>query len=287
MSSNHFTNQSWNGGRKKAGGGGREPFAAFVCDDEHAEWLRTLCHEFGWSAERVQKGGPRQAVQILSVTASPQILLIDLSDTQDIMHELNALAEVCEPRTLVLAMGLINDVGYYRDLISSGIQDYLVKPLGLDALRNAMLTAKAAILGAHQLHPENHQRSTNIAVIGTRGGVGATTIATSLAWVIAERHRQNAALLYLDIQFGTCAMTFDVEPGRGLTDALENPNRIDSLFIERSMVRLSNLLSVLSAEAAINQPLILAEEALAMLKEEMRNNCSFLVMDVPRQVAAQ
>ena len=280
-------NAPWNSSRKKGGIAAREPFAAFACDDDHAELLRAMCREFDWPIERVQKGGPRQAVQMLSVTASPQILLIDLSESQDIMHELNALAEVCEPGTLVLAMGHINDVGYYRDLIASGIQDYLLKPLSIDALRNAILTAQAAILGARQMHAENQQRSTNIAVIGTRGGVGATTIATSLAWVIAERHRQNAAILDFDIQFGSCALTFDVEPGRGLTDALENPSRIDGLFIERSMVRMSDRLSVLSAEAAINQPLMIAEEALGLLKEEMRNNCNFLVMDIPRTVVVQ
>jgi pilus assembly protein CpaE len=40
-------------------------------------------------------------------------------------------------------------------------------------------------------------------------------------------------MLDLDVHFGTGALALDLEPGRGLTDAIENPSRIDGLFIER------------------------------------------------------
>src|SRR4028119_1532759 len=93
------------------------------------------------------------------------------------------------------------------------------------------------------------------AVVGVRGGVGASTIATSLAWLLGERTGRSTALLDLDVHFGTGALALDLEPCRGLTDAIENPSRIDGLFIERAMVRANERLSVLSAEAPIHQPL--------------------------------
>ena len=94
------------------------------------------------------------------------------------------------------------------------------------------------------------------AVIGVRGGAGATTVATSLAWLMGEKLRRSTALLDLDVHFGTGALSLDLEPGRGLTDAIENPSRIDGLFIERAMVKASEKLAVLSAEAPINQPML-------------------------------
>ena len=113
------------------------------------------------------------------------------------------------------------------------------------------------------------------AVIGVRGGVGASTIATSLAWLLGEKAHRSTALLDLDVHFGTGALALDLEPGRGLTDAIENPSRIDGLFIERAMVRANERLSVLSAEAPIHQPLVTDGTAFFQLQEEMRNAFEF------------
>ena len=57
----------------------RDPFTAFVCDEATADMLRPIAVEHGWSPEKVNKGGLRNAVQTLSVSASPSILFVDLS----------------------------------------------------------------------------------------------------------------------------------------------------------------------------------------------------------------
>ena len=76
-----------------------------------------------------------------------------------------------------------------------------------------------------------------------RGGVGASTLVTSLAWTFASDRKMSTALLDLDVHFGTGALALDLEPGRGLTDAIDNPSRIDGLFIERAMIRANDNLS--------------------------------------------
>src|SRR3546814_12142741 len=108
------------------------------------------------------------------------------------------------------------------------------------------------------------------AVIGVRGGVGGSTVASSLAWLLAEKEHRSTALLDLDVHFGTGAMAFDLEPGRGLTDELENPSRIDGLFIERAMVRATERLAVPSAEAPMHQPLMAAGSARFPPPEKLR-----------------
>jgi pilus assembly protein CpaE len=264
----------------------RDPFTAFVCDDATADMLRPVAVEHGWSPEKVNKGGLRNAVQSLSVSASPNILFVDLAESADPLNDINALAEVCEPGTIVIATGQVNDVRLYRDLVASGIHDYLLKPFTVDQLRDTFAHAQS-ILSGPRGEAAADKPHVMTAVIGVRGGVGASTLATSLAWLLGEKAHRSTALLDLDVHFGTGALALDLEPGRGLTDAIENPSRIDGLFIERAMVRANEHLSVLSAEAPIHQPLITDGTAFFQLQEEMRNAFESTVVDLPRHMLIQ
>ncbi|ATW04131.1 pilus assembly protein CpaE [Sphingorhabdus sp. YGSMI21] len=263
---------------------GREPFAAFVCDDDTLEMLRPVAEEMGWSIDKCSKGGLRNAVQTLSVSASPNILLVDLSESGDPLNDINSLAEVCEPGTVVVAMGQVNDVRLYRDLIVSGLQDYLLKPFSPDQLRDVLAQAQAVINAPKIDDPQAEKPHISTAVIGTRGGVGASTIATSLAWLLSHDRERLTALLDLDVHFGTGALSLDLEPGRGLTDAIDNPSRIDGLFIERAMIKANEKLSLLSAEAPINSPILTDGTAFFQLQEEFRAAFDCTVIDLPRDM---
>src|SRR5688500_10515403 len=265
----------------------RDPFTAFVCDDATADMLRPIAVEHGWSPEKVNKGGLRNAVQTLSVSASPSILFVDLSESGDPLSDINSLAEVCEPGTVVIAAGQVNDVRLYRDLVASGIQDYLLKPFTADQLRDAFANAQLTISGPRLSENATEKPNVTAAVIGVRGGVGASTIASSLAWLMGDKGGRSTALLDLDIHFGTGALGLDLEPGRGLTDAIENPSRIDGLFIERAMVRANDKLCVLSAEAPINQPMATDGSAFFQLQEEIRNAFESTILDLPRPMLVQ
>jgi pilus assembly protein CpaE len=143
------------------------------------------------------------------------------------------------------------------------------------------------IAGPRVNEPSADRPHVMASVIGVRGGVGASTIATSLAWLMGDKAGRSTALLDLDVHFGTGALALDLEPGRGLTDAIENPSRIDGLFIERAMVRANDKLSVLSAEAPINQPLLTDGSAYHQLQEEMRAAFESTVLDLPRPMLVQ
>jgi pilus assembly protein CpaE len=262
----------------------RDPFNAFVCDDDTLELIRLAAADMGWPMEKCHKGGLRNAVQSLSVSASPNILFVDMSESGDPINDINALAEVCEPGTVVIAAGQVNDVRLYRDLLSSGIQDYLLKPLSLDQVRESLTMAQAMLSAPKHADMHDDRPHHMMAVVGVRGGVGASMVSTSLAWAISEQADRQTALLDLDVHFGTGALTLDLEPGRGLIDAIDNPSRIDGLFIERAMVRASDKLSLLSAEAPIHQPVMTDGSAFFQLEEELRNAFEMTIVDIPRQV---
>ncbi|MDP3908077.1 pilus assembly protein CpaE [Novosphingobium sp.] len=264
--------------------GNRDAFNAFICDDAALDVLRPVVIEMGWQPEKCHKGGLRNAVQSLSITASPNILMVDLSESGDPLSDINALAEVCEPGTVVIAVGQVNDVRLYRDLIASGIQDYLLKPLSPGQVRDALVNAQAIFAAPKNQDVSAAKRHISTAVIGTRGGVGASTLATSLAWLFSADEKMPTALLDLDVHFGTGALVLDLEPGRGLTDAIENPGRIDGLFIERAMIRANDHLAILSAEAPMNSPLMTDGAAFVQLEEEFRQAFEMTVIDLPRNM---
>lgn len=264
--------------------GNRDPFSAFICDDAALDVLRPVIIEMGWQPEKCNKGGLRNAVQSLSISASPAILMVDLSESGDPLNDINALAEVCEPGTVVIAVGQVNDVRLYRDLLASGIHDYLLKPLSASQLRDALTQAQAVFASPRNGEGDTPKKHVSTAVVGTRGGVGASMLATSLAWHFSADHKLPTALLDLDVHFGTGALTLDLEPGRGLSDAIENPSRIDGLFIERAMVRANDHLAILSAEAPINSPLMTDGAAFVQLQEEFRQAFEMTVVDLPRNM---
>ena len=271
--------QSW-----KPQSNGRDPFAAFICDETALDVLRPVVIELGWAPEKCNKGGLRNAIQSLSVSASPNILLVDLSESGDPLNDINALAEVCEPGTVVIAIGQVNDVRLYRDLLASGIHDYLLKPLSASVLRDSLNQAQAVFTAPRAGEGEVVASHVSTAVVGTRGGVGASMLATSLSWYFASQKNKPTAFLDLDIHFGTGALALDLEPGRGLTDAIDNPSRIDGLFIERAMIRAHDNLAILSAEAPINSPLMTDGAAFLQLEEEFRQAFEMTVIDMPRNM---
>ena len=269
---------------KPATSGNRDAFNAFICDEAALDVLRPVVIEMGWQPEKCHKGGLRNAIQSLSITASPNILLVDLSESGDPLSDINALAEVCEPGTVVIAVGQVNDVRLYRDLLASGIHDYLLKPLSPSQVRDALINAQAIFSAPKSHDPSVAKRHISTAVIGTRGGVGASTLATSLAWLFSADEKMPTALLDLDVHFGTGALALDLEPGRGLTDAIENPARIDGLFIERAMIRANDHLAILSAEAPMSAPLMTDGAAFVQLEEEFRQAFEMTVIDLPRNM---
>jgi pilus assembly protein CpaE len=266
--------------------GERETFAAYVCDDVSAQMLATVANERGWSQDMVFKGGIAAGVRALGAMPVPEFLVVDISECADPRADMQALADVCDEGTIVLAIGALNDVSLYRDLINAGVHDYLVKPLANDLLRAAFDSVMEALSAPEDSEDEAPAGDgQNIVFVGIKGGAGASSLAANIAWLSAQNGTATS-LLDLDLFFGTSAMQFDLEPGRGLIDALENPSRVDGLFLERAVVKPHEKLAVLCAEAPIGSVSAPAEGALSHLVEAMSENYQTVIVDVPRQMLA-
>jgi pilus assembly protein CpaE len=256
---------------------------AFVADDVTRQTLIRLAAEEKWRDPVIQTGGIAVARQELSEADSPALLIVDLSESSEPLADVNGLADVCEPGTRVIALGTANDVRLYRSLIDAGVTDYMVKPVAAADLARAVTHA---ISGGKPDAAEG-KRGRIHTVIGARGGIGASTVALNLAWILSQEQKQRTVLIDLDLHFGTVALSLDIDPGSGFRDVLHNPGRIDPLFLERAAIRLNDTLAILGTEEPLSTAGHWSPEAFIPMLSELGKMFDHVVLDVPRAFAVQ
>ncbi|MDD3181255.1 MAG: AAA family ATPase [Alphaproteobacteria bacterium] len=258
-------------------------FMAFVSDEKTADTVRTWADRQGFPADTVQIGGPELFTTLLESDAPPKLVLIDFDNQEQPVQIAARIVSLCGSTVRVVALGTANDVPLFRDMLSAGVSDYLVKPLTPELLTQTMM---AATRGQNANGAGPAKDCKNIVVIGVRGGVGASTLATNTAWIIAHEMKKKCALLDLDLQYGTSALALDIEPGHGLRDVLSSPQRVDSLMIAGAMITEGENFSILSAEESIEEVIHIDPNAIMALLKEMRTGYQAVVIDLPRHMVA-
>lgn len=255
---------------------------AFVTDTETETLLREVLEEALPAGGAFHQGGVRAAITMLRKIATPQTLILDVSGETSPLESLARLAEVVEPSAQVLVIGTNAHMAFYREVTRGlGALDYLAKPLTRDAVRRIFLPYLADRPDAAASH-DTISMGRVISVTGARGGVGTTTIATNLAWLFGNKFARHTALLDADLHFGSAAMLLDSPTGTGLRVALEAPDRLDTLFIERAASPVSERLHVLATEIRLSDTLGLVPNAMQNLLEAMRRRYALIVADTPR-----
>jgi len=261
----------------------REPFGAFVCDDTAYAAAVQLAGKRGWPPAEVQRGGLAAALRQLGVIAAPEILLIDLSDVADAEDIAAGLGELAAG-SKVIALGTQNDVEMFRRVMDAGAADYLAKPVDTKQLAAAVERAETARIAGQ---PVQARRGRCIAVVGARGGVGASTVAGNLAWLVANERERQTGLVDLDLQYGSQALAFDLQPAAGLREALEDPERVDDSMIDNLSVQAGERLSVFAAEEAIDDVPVMPRTAATQLLAKLRESRDVLLADLPRHLLGQ
>lgn len=257
--------------------------AAFIADtDTAAGAARVLGRIFG-EAAMVLDGASGHALTWLAQAPTPGILLIELSDCDDPAARLDELAGHCAPGTHVIGLGRWNDIGLYRRLIAMGLDDYLTLPASEDDVAGAIERLNRTSETASGGEAAAGHR---VVVVGVRGGVGATTVATGLAWQLSREGRRTA-LLDLDLAFGSSALALDHETDGGLVEALSAPERMDTLMLSRAATRIDDHLTLYGGLRAPELPQVTQPEALERLLELMDQDYATVVVDLPRHLVAE
>jgi pilus assembly protein CpaE len=128
---------------------------------------------------RIQMGGLTAAIEAYQSSPTPNVIMLETeSRSDDILGGLDKLAEICDAGTRVVVIGRMNDVTLYRELVRRGVSDYLISPVGpLQIVRSV-----CGLFSAPDAKPVGRI----IAVVGAKGGVGASTIAHNIAFAISD-----------------------------------------------------------------------------------------------------
>jgi pilus assembly protein CpaE len=224
---------------------------------------------------KIQMGGMPVAIEAYRTAPTPNVIILETEARGDILAGLDQLASVCDAGTRVVVIGRVNDVTLYRELVRRGVSDYVIAPVNpIDVVRSICSLFSA---------PEARAVGRIIAIVGAKGGVGASTIAHNVAWAIARDLALDSVVADLDLAFGTAGLDYNQDPPQGIADAVFSPDRIDTAFIDRLLSKCTDHLSLLAAPATLDRVYDFGIDAFDSIFDTLRTTMPCIVLDVPHQ----
>src|ERR1700729_3179971 len=225
---------------------------------------------------RIQMGGMAAAIEAYQSSPTPNVIILEAEHRNSaILAALDQLANYCDAGTRVVVIGSMNDVTLYRDLVRRGVSDYLISPVGV-------LQVVRAISGLYSA-PDAKPVGRIIAVVGAKGGVGASTVAHNIAFSIARDLSLAAGVPDLDLAFGPPGLDFNQDPPQGIAEAVFSPDRVDTAFVDRLLAKCTDHLSLLAAPATLDRVYDFGADAFDSIFDSLRATVPCVVLDVPHQ----
>ena len=231
-----------------------------------AAWPRPISRSI-WAAWRRRSSSTRSA-------PTPNLIILESRrEPRELLESLAQLAEYCDPTTKVVVIGHYNDVGLYRELIRSGISEYVVAPISMADI--------VSVISAIFVDPDAEPIGRSIAFIGAKGGVGSSTIAHNVAWAMSTLFKSEVVVADLDLAFGTANINFDQDPAQGIAEAVFSPERIDEVYLDRLLAQCSEHLSLLAAPSTLERVYDFDPDAFSQIIDTAQRSAPLLVLDVP------
>ncbi|WP_189394134.1 MULTISPECIES: CpaE family protein [unclassified Mesorhizobium] len=223
---------------------------------------------------KVHMGGIATAIEFYRSAPTPNLILLESrSEPKQLLEQLGQLAEYCDPTSKVVVIGHYNDVGLYRELIRSGISEYVIAPVSM--------TDIVSVVSSIFVDPESDPIGRSIAFIGAKGGVGSSTIAHNVAWAMSSLFKSEVVVADLDLAFGTANINFDQDPAQGIAEAVFSPERVDEVYLDRLLAQCAEHLSLLAAPSTLERVYDFDPDAFSQVIETAQRSAPLLVLDIP------
>ncbi|WP_407155645.1 CpaE family protein [Bradyrhizobium sp. STM 3557] len=226
----------------------------------------------------IKMGGMARAIETYHSQPTPNVIVLETKPGTSVLDGLDELATVCDPGTRVVVIGGPEDTVAYRELVRRGVNDYVVGPVEtLDIIRCicSLFSASEAVTTGRI-----------IAVVGAKGGVGASTVAHNIAWTMARDLTLDSVVIDLDMAFGTAGLDYNQDPAQGIANAIFQPDRPDTALMERLLAKCGEHLNLLAAPATLERVYDFGAEAFDAIFDTLRMTQQCIVLDIPHQWSA-
>jgi pilus assembly protein CpaE len=222
----------------------------------------------------VHMGSIAAAVAHYQESPTPNLIIVEsMLPRAQMLAELDHLAELCDSGTRVIAIGHINDVTLYRELLKRGVSEYLVAPI-------SALQVMESLSNLYN-NPDTDPVGNVITFIGSKGGVGSSSICHNTAWAISETLKTNVVIADFDLAFGTTGLDFNQDPVQGIAEALQSPERLDEVLLDRLLTKCSERLSIFAAPVVLDRDYDISADACDIVLDIVRQNVPYIAVDLP------
>jgi pilus assembly protein CpaE len=254
----------------------REPLRNLLLGVESL-WLEAECARYEFFLEVIQQ-------------SSPDVVVIALDADQAKAIQLISQLHNDYPDLPILAVSGKGDGQSILQALRSGAKEFLTQPVVLEDLLTALQRLCRGRGGSDGNGAGNgFARSSDslvLAVLGSRGGVGCTSLAVNLGCTLAQDPANAVALIDLDLALGDADVALDLMPDYTLADVALNIDRLDMQFLRRSLSRHATGLSLLPHPVQMEDINLIRDEHLQRLIGLLRASYTHLLLDLSKSFAA-
>lgn len=253
----------------------REPLRTLLLGVDTV-WLEAECARYEFFADVIAQSVPDLVVMVMDA---------DRAKALNTVSQLTTL----HPNLAILAIS--SDHQSLLQALQRGARYFLTQPVALEELlstiRRAQVELGHAVTGAVGATANGPNRAQVISLLGSRGGIGCTSVAVNLSSTLATDPNNSVVLLDLDMALGDADIALDLMPDHTLADLAMNIERLDMNFLKRSMVRHEATgLNLLAHPLQINDMGVVRDEHLARIINLLRISYSHLVLDLSKSLSA-
>jgi pilus assembly protein CpaE len=250
----------------------REPLRNLLLGIESV-WLEADCSRYEFFIDVVNQNRPDLVVVTLDADQNKALQLI-----QQLAAEF--------PNMPVLAVSARGDGQSILQALRAGAKEFLTAPVVLEEFLKAkdrLALSRVTSDGTPVVTGSGKVESMLIAVVGSRGGVGTTSLAVNLGCNLAQDTTHNVALVDLDLALGDADVALDLNPDYTLADVAMNIDRLDMTFLRRSLCKHESGLSLLPHPVQMEDIALIHEGHLQRIIKLLKASYSHLVFDLSKR----
>ena len=241
-------------------------------------WLEAECARYEYFFDVIQQSMPDLAIVALDADKNKALQMIGQLSVE-------------HPKLPILTIS--HDHQALLQSLQKGAKYFLTHPVGLEdmlsALRRALGESSQAADQPSMSHGMIRQGGASqvIAILGSRGGVGTTTLAVNLAATLASDPMNGVALVDLDLALGDADIALEVKgiDNISIADLARNIERLDMNFLRRAMVRHEGTgLAILRHPLEIQDVGVLHEGHVERILNLLKMSYSHLVLDLSKSM---